>query len=203
MATHGHTRGGSFSPTYSSWTAMLARCENPKNANFARYGGRGITVCEAWHDFSTFLAAVGERPSREHSIDRIDNDRGYQPGNVRWATSTAQCNNKGNNVRLTHEGRTLTVTEWERDRGLSAGTISNRIYHGMSQEEALTRPAMSRDAARNNRSNNVTVTLGDRTLTLSQWSRETGINYHTIRKRIRDGWTPERALHFGDMRRAS
>jgi hypothetical protein len=74
---------------------MIRRCENPNDQAYPRYGGRGITVCPEWRaDFAAFLRDVGRRPNPELSIDRIDNDRGYEPGNVRWATAKQQANNR-------------------------------------------------------------------------------------------------------------
>lgn len=74
---------------------MRQRCLNPKAIGYKRYGGRGITVCDQWRDsFEAFLADVGPRPSAAHSIDRIDNDGNYEPGNVRWATTAQQHANK-------------------------------------------------------------------------------------------------------------
>jgi len=74
---------------------MKTRCENPACAAYARYGGRGITVCARWRDsFEAFLADVGPRPSPRHSIDRKDNDKGYEPGNCRWATPSEQNANQ-------------------------------------------------------------------------------------------------------------
>ena len=79
--------------TYRSWCDMIQRCTNPRRDNYERYGGRGITVCERWMTFANFLADMGERPDGT-SIDRIDNYRGYEPGNCRWATAIEQAQNK-------------------------------------------------------------------------------------------------------------
>lgn len=79
-------------PTYRSWGAMRDRCSNPKCPDYERYGARGLTVCERWQSFETFLADMGERP-RGHTIDRIDGSKGYEPGNCRWATAVEQTLN--------------------------------------------------------------------------------------------------------------
>lgn len=85
-----YKHGLSQTITYSSWSAMRGRCYDPSNASYASYGGRGITVCARWHDFLNFLADMGERPSKDHSIDRRDPDGNYEPGNCRWATRAEQ-----------------------------------------------------------------------------------------------------------------
>lgn len=90
---HGHTIGGRLSPTYSSWRAMMQRCQNPNAADWALYGGRGITVCERWLAFAAFLADLGERPTGK-TLDRIDPDGHYEPGNCRWATPMEQRHNR-------------------------------------------------------------------------------------------------------------
>jgi hypothetical protein len=105
------THGMSSTPEYFAWAAMLSRCHNPANPRYDDYGGRGITVCDRWRaDFAAFLADVGRRPSPAHSLDRIDNDRGYEPGNCRWATAYVQARNRGRRA-LGRSGHYLS-TRW-------------------------------------------------------------------------------------------
>lgn len=98
-ADNPYWKGGvSRHPLYQMWAGMVGRCTCPTKTGWHRYGGRGITVCDAWRDFSVFLdditTAIGPRPDGK-SLDRIDNDGNYEPGNVRWATRKEQARNKG------------------------------------------------------------------------------------------------------------
>ena len=91
FSKHGQSR----TPEYRAWRGMKARCTNPNGHKFKDYGGRGIAICERWqHSFEGFLADMGPRPSSEHSLDRIDNNGNYEPGNCRWATRLQQMQNQ-------------------------------------------------------------------------------------------------------------
>lgn len=93
MFKHGHYRYGKGTSTYNSWTAMKSRCLNPQNLRFSDYGGRGITICDRWLDFRNFLEDMGERP-KGLTLDRKDNNKGYEPDNCRWATWAEQLANR-------------------------------------------------------------------------------------------------------------
>lgn len=118
---------------------MIERCTNPKMPNFERYGARGIEVCEKWRkSFIAFFSDVGERPSAKHSIDRIDNAKGYVPGNVRWATITQQARNKSSTRLFTIDGRTQCLKDWWRERGrISYPSLRKRLSKGIDIERAL------------------------------------------------------------------
>lgn len=87
--------GMSCTPEHGAWKNMRLRCNNPKNRSYKNYGGRGIKVCEEWeNNFSSFLNHIGLKPNRNLSLERIDNDKNYEPGNVKWATSKEQIKNQ-------------------------------------------------------------------------------------------------------------
>ena len=119
---------------------MLTRCTNPKATAYARYGGAGIGVCEAWHSFEAFLEDMGPRPDGT-SLDRINGEEGYSKGNCRWATTKTQNCNTRANVFLTALGRTQTVSEWAEQLGMKYITLYRRVYHsGWSHHDAVTTP---------------------------------------------------------------
>lgn len=114
--------GKSRTPTSKIWIGMRSRCNDPKNKNYHRYGGRGIKVCERWDSFENFLADMGERPEGL-SIERIENDGNYEPGNCKWATREEQQNNKRNNVHIEHEGQMLSPKEYAEVTGIPVARV--------------------------------------------------------------------------------
>jgi hypothetical protein len=114
------THGESESREYRIWRGILERCYNKSSASYPRYGGRGIDVCEMWRtDFSSFLSDMGRRPSKSHSIDRIDNSKGYSKDNCRWATPLEQANNTRRNISVEVGGETyVSIAEAARSIGL-------------------------------------------------------------------------------------
>jgi len=137
------THGFAKHPLWNTYILMIKRCYNPKNPSYGSYGGRSITVCDRWREsFENFLADMGERPAG-CSLDRIDNDGPYSPDNCRWATTLQQNNNKRRNHRLTHDGETLTITEWANRLGISRKAILSRLRYEWSTERILTEPVKS------------------------------------------------------------
>lgn len=141
MPAPSHRKTGT--PEYRIWSGMHTRCSNP-NRDFAhRYMERGIRVCPEWTGpggFEAFYAHVGPRPSPRHSIDRIDNDRGYEPGNVRWATPAEQQRNQERTAWLTHNGETLPIKEWADRHGISYYALYHRVQNGWPVDRALSQP---------------------------------------------------------------
>lgn len=122
-------------PEYHIWQGIIYRCENHNAREYKHYGGRGITICASWRNsFESFLNDVGPRPSADHSIDRIDNDGHYEPGNVRWATTIEQLRNQRRNRLIFHDGETLTLAEWSERTGLGTRTIAYRLRAGWAED---------------------------------------------------------------------
>ncbi len=138
-------RGGKWrhgkceSRVYKVWNNMVGRCYCPSTRRFDRYGGRGISVCDRWRDFLNFYADMGDPPDGL-TLNRIDNDGNYEPGNCRWATWSQQMLNTSQN-ELTHKGITLTVKQWANRIGVKYKTLHRRLHHyHWSVERALDTP---------------------------------------------------------------
>jgi len=132
------THGESNTIEYNAYMRMHFRCYNEKSKDYPRYGGRGIVVCKEWHDVETFIKDMGRRPSKLHSLDRINNNKSYSKGNCKWSTAKEQANNRNTNKKITFNGETLGITEWSRKLGKPRKTLSNRLARGLSVEEAFT-----------------------------------------------------------------
>ena len=127
------------SKIYDVWVAMRARCSNPRDRGYPRYGGRGITVCPEWDSFDRFLADMGLPPAG-HSLDRIDNDAGYSPSNCRWADSATQRRNASKTSNITYLGRTQCLKDWAAELGLSYTMLRRRHQTGERSPETLFDP---------------------------------------------------------------
>lgn len=126
---------------YKAWSSMKDRCNNPKSQSYDIYGGRGIAVCQRWQvSFDNFLSDMGFRPSPRHSLDRIDSNGNYEPGNCRWATYRVQANNMRSNRWITINGEPRTVSQWCRYFGIANSTVYSRVARGESLLDAITKP---------------------------------------------------------------
>lgn len=168
--THGMSRTSEF----GIWTEIIRRCEDINNIGYARYGGRGISVSEEFHDFSNFHSAIGRRPSKHYSVDRIDNAKGYERGNVKWSTGKEQQRNTRRNRILTLDGEAKCVAAWAEDFGIPVSTILNRLRRGWTDKEALTEPIQRTG--------------------ISKIAREAGMKPSVAVNRVSRGWTVEEAI---------
>lgn len=116
------------SPEFGAYVCIKQRCYNPRTKNYKDYGGRGISLCAEWlHDYPAFLAHVGRRPSSDHSLERINNNGNYEPGNVKWATQKEQMHNTRRNRYITFQGQTHCISEWAEKLGFSRVTLGRRL----------------------------------------------------------------------------
>jgi hypothetical protein len=126
---------------YGVWKSMIQRCRDPHITRAKSYVDKGVSVCEEWKDYAVFREwAIASGYSEGLSIDRIDNDGNYEPSNCKWSTNKEQANNRSTNRYITHEGKTLTVSQWAEVIGIARDTLKRRLYCGWSVEKALTTP---------------------------------------------------------------
>lgn len=134
--THGYTG----TPTFKSWGAMKQRCMNPKAPDYARFGGRGITICQSWkHSFENFLADMGERPSGT-TLDRINVNGNYTPDNCQWSTPKEQMRNRRNTRRIKYKGKFVPLIELAERHGLRVQVLVARLGSGWPIHRAITQP---------------------------------------------------------------
>lgn len=126
-------------PEYEAYHGMIRRCYNSNHATYSDYGGRGITVCHRWREsFLSFYEDMGERPSKNHSIDRIDNDGNYEPSNCRWATPKEQQYNTRRNLLLEFNNKKQCLAAWAEEIGIKYPTLYSRLRSGWTNERMLT-----------------------------------------------------------------
>lgn len=139
--------GLSHSPIYKSYKSMISRCYNTKDANYSRYGGRGITVTSDWYNsenpndvskiqnFNDWAMKNGWASNL--TLDRIDPNGNYEPNNCRWGDQTLQANNRRDNLYISYNDDIQTAADWDRARGFPNGTVAARISRGWTEEQAL------------------------------------------------------------------
>ena len=139
LKKHGHVVGGVKTPEYRSWQAMHARCYNPKHQNYERYQQLNITVCDEWKTFDAFIADMGLKPSKEHTIDRIENTKGYCTDNCKWSTRKEQQRNRRDTTYIEHNGERKSIPEWAEIYEINPNTLKNRLITSKwSTEKAFT-----------------------------------------------------------------
>lgn len=131
--------GGASTKTYRHWKSMVQRCTNENNRQFSDYGGRGIKVCVRWRDYAKFLKDMGPAPEGM-TLDRRNNNKGYTPGNCRWATRMEQNQNARSNIRVVIAGESRVAADWGRVYGIRKATIYARIKRGWDPQKACTTP---------------------------------------------------------------
>jgi len=149
---HGYARrGNGRNFIYRRWQHMIQRCHNPNDGDYARYGAKGVYVCSQWRHgvggvsgFTVFMEDIGQYCRRHLTLDRIDNSKGYEPGNVRWATAKEQANNRTSTKLLTIDGDTRPLSEWCAMYSIGPKTVLYRLKRGMTHAEAITTPLHSK-----------------------------------------------------------
>jgi hypothetical protein len=139
--THGQTTKGNISHEYRIWCGIKNRCYNSNHTYYKHYGGRGIKMYFEWiNSFDCFYAYVGKSPTKKHTIDRINNDGNYEPGNVRWATMKEQANNRSNTRYFNYNGKLLTISQLSDISNISYTTLKYRLNKEWTLEKAMTEP---------------------------------------------------------------
>lgn len=131
------SHGGTGTPEHQVWMDMWARCSRPSHKSYENYGGRGITVCKEWTDFSVFIADMGKRPAGKLTIDRIDNEAGYSRDNCRWATYKENLNHRRITVHALFRGKSVPVSTVAEILGLPWQTVYRAAKKGRPVEETL------------------------------------------------------------------
>lgn len=192
--------GFSKTKLYNTWGHIKDRCNNPKDARYKWYGARGIRLCKEWSDdFAVFKLYIdrelGVCPAG-YSLDRIDNDGSYEPGNIRWASLKTQNENKRtpcSRIFLTYNNETKSLSQWAKDTGIKKSTIEARRYAGDSITDIFRAVGtFARHRTVRGRKHNVFLTHNGNTLTQAQWAKKLGISSSAIKYRIKKQWPIEK-----------
>lgn len=183
----GSAGGMTYSSEYTAWKGMVQRCHNPRNKGYVWYGDRGIRVADEWRGrggFLRFFEHVGSKPSSEHSIDRINNDGHYKPGNVRWAPLSVQSLNRRTNTQVVIKGVTRTISEWAVLYGVTYNAMWGRLMRGDKSLKRLARSESPKSRM---------IRIRGKIQSLTAWAREIGIVPATFFQRL-DEWPSHRWL---------
>jgi hypothetical protein len=134
--------GMAHTSEYEIWQDMRKRCQNPKHKYYEYYGGKGISVCERWQNFENFYADMGKRPDNL-TIDRIDSNGNYEPGNCKWSTRLEQSRNRKNSKVIEYNGQKIPYAEAAKILGLGYAGVMDRVIRGWSPERIMTTPAIT------------------------------------------------------------
>lgn len=182
--------GKRYLPEYQIWLQMKGRCQNPRNKRYCYYGERGIKVCQRWSEsFQAFYDDMGARPSPEMTLERKDTNGDYCPDNCIWDTKLKQSRNRRHVKRYTYKGKTLYLSEWSEELGISLETLEARINaYKWTVERALSSPVGAP------RSTSRFLTYDGVTLPMADMARKYGISPKTFKNRMYQGWTIERIV---------
>lgn len=197
LGSHGfQTHGQTHSRAFRSWDAMKQRCTNPNSSDYHRYGGKGVVICKRWLDsFENFLEDMGERPEGT-SLDRYPDKHGnYEPNNCRWATPSEQQRNLRNNQYLTYDDQTKLLVDWAVEKEIPIGLLRTRFNNGLRNDQLFAPSYSSFEGIKNangefpkrhRRISDTTAryTHQGKTLTLTEWAEELGVDRGTLAQRI-------------------
>lgn len=203
-----YKHGSHLNPEYNAWRNLKRRCHDAHNPMYKHYGGRGIGVCMRWqgkHGFENFLKDMGPRPSKKHSIDRIDVDKDYCPENCRWATTAEQANNKRDNIWVLYKGERMTLKDASKHiDDARYQTLCRRLWRGVEVHPDIEVLGGGRGGGKNilaNEKNENRIWClvdGKKKMTMAEAARELGEDYHKIHYRYkRYGELPERLQVIG------
>lgn len=191
-STHGGTSVRSekwYREAYGVYKGMFSRCYDQRSTPYKNYGGRGIKVCDRWHDFENFVLDMYPKPNPDLTLERVDVNGDYCPDNCVWADRVEQANNKTTNVLITAFGRSMTGPQWSRETGVPYYTIRARLKRGWSAERAV-----SGEIVEAGQHAVTMISIGDKSRTIYEWSKISGIAAPTIRARMQKGEDAEVAV---------